>query len=306
MTTGAFVEASDGVRLHVTAEGDGPPVLFLHEYAGDHRSWSGQVAGLKDEFRCVTYSARGYLPSDVPADPAAYSWQRAVQDAIDVLDALGIEQAHVVGLSMGGYTALQLGRLHPDRLRSIMAVSAGSGSEPAKRAAYLDEARIVADQLRTRGTAEVGAQMAVGPSRIQLKHRDEAAWQEFVNLFTDHSAEGLALTVLGIQGARPSLWDLIDDFSRIPVPLLVVNGDEDEACLSTGLLLKRAVPTCGLLILPNSGHVPNLEDPGRFNDITRQFARCVESEAWPERDPRSKGTSQFGLGHPAGADRGRP
>jgi pimeloyl-ACP methyl ester carboxylesterase len=295
MTTGAFVESSDGVRLHVTDGGDGPPVLFLHEYAGDHRSWSGQVAVLRDEFRCITYSARGYLPSAVPADPAAYSWQRAVQDAVDVLDALGVDQAHVVGLSMGGYTALQLARLHPDRLRSIMAVSAGSGSEPAKRAAYLEEAQIVADQLRTCGTAVVGARMAVGPGRIQLKHRNEAAWQEFVDQFTDHSAEGLALTVLGVQRSRPSLWDLTDDFSRVRVPLLVVNGDEDEACLSTGLLLKGTVPSCGMLVLPNSGHVPNLEDPRQFNDITRRFIRCVESRSWPERDPRSRTTSQFGL-----------
>jgi pimeloyl-ACP methyl ester carboxylesterase len=303
MTTGAFVEASDGVRLHVTDDGDGPPVLFLHEYAGDHRSWSGQVAGLKDEFRCIRYAARGYLPSEVPTDPAAYSWERAVQDGIEVLDVLGVERAHVVGLSMGGYTALQLGRLHPDRVRSIMAVSAGSGSEPAKREAYLEEAQLVAAQLRAQGPAEVGAQMALGPTRIQLKHRDQAAWQEFVDQFADHSAEGLALTVLGIQASRPSLWDLMHDFSCVRVPLLVVNGDEDEACLSTGLLLKRTVPSCGMLVLPNSGHVPNLEDRRQFNDITRRFVRCVESGSWPERDPRSRATSQFGLCESAEAGR---
>lgn len=298
MAKGSHVATSDGVRLYVTDDGAGPPVLFLHEYAGDYRSWSGQVAGLKDEFRCVTYSARGYLPSDVPADPASYSWQRAVQDAIEVLDALGIEQAHLIGLSMGGYTALQLGRLHPGRLRSIMAVSAGSGSEPAKRASYLEEAKVVAGQLRTRGAAAVGAQMATGPSRIQLRRRSEAAWQEFVDQLAGHSAEGLALTVLGIQASRPSLWELTDDFSRMTIPLLVVNGDEDEACLPAGLLLKRTAPACGMLVLPNSGHLPNLEDERQFNDIARWFIRSVESGAWPTRDPRSRATSTFGLDQP--------
>ena len=87
----------------------------------------------------------------------------------------------------------------------------------------------------------------------------------------------------------------MDDFSRLSVPLLVVNGDEDEACLSTGLLLKRTVPTCGMQVLPNSGHVPNLENPRQFNDITRRFLRSVESDTWPERHPRSKASSQFGL-----------
>jgi pimeloyl-ACP methyl ester carboxylesterase len=196
---------------------------------------------------------------------------------------------------MGGYTALQVGRLHPDRVRSIMAVSSGSGSDPAVRAAYLQEAAVVAEQLRARGTAAVGGQMAVGPSRIQLKQHNEPAWHEFVEQFTEHSAEGLALTILGVQAGRPSLWELMDDFRQLPVPLLVVNGDEDEACLSTGLLLKRTAPSCGLLVLPNSGHVPNLEDPGQFNAITRRFLRRVESHTWPERDPRSRATSQFGL-----------
>jgi pimeloyl-ACP methyl ester carboxylesterase len=290
-----LVETSDGVRLHVTDTGDGPAVLFLHEYAGDHRSWSGQVADLAGDHRCVTYAARGYPPSDVPTSPSAYSWQRAVDDAITVLDALRVETAHVVGLSMGGYTAVQLGLRHPDRVRSVMAVSVGSGSDPATRSAYLAETGIVADGLRSRGTVAVGRAMAEGPSRVQLKHHSEAAWHEFVEQFADRSAEGMALTVLEIQGRRPALHDLTDDLRTLSVPLLVVNGDEDEACLSTGLLLKRTVPSCGLWVLPNSGHVPNLENPRQFNDITRRFLRHVESGTWPRRDPRSRLTSQFGL-----------
>lgn len=301
MTKCALVETSDGVRLHVTDTGDGAPVLFLHEYAGDHRSWSRQVSELKDGYRCITYAARGYPPSDVPTSPSAYSWQRAVDDAITVLDVLEVERAHLVGLSMGGYTAVQLGLRHPDRVRSIMAVSVGSGSDPATRSAYLNETRIVADHLRSRGAAYVGRKMAEGPSRVQLKYHNEPAWHEFIEQFSEHSTEGRALTVLEIQGRRPSLHDMIDEFRNLSVPLLVVNGDEDEACLCTGMMLKRTVPSCGMQILPNSGHVPNLEDPRQFNDIIRRFIRRVESNAWPERDPRSRSTSQFGLDQPDSA-----
>ncbi|GAA3567003.1 alpha/beta hydrolase [Amycolatopsis ultiminotia] len=303
MTTCPPVRTSDGIRLHVTDTGDGIPVLFLHEYAGDHRSWAGQVAELAHDYRCITYAARGYPPSDVPAAPSAYSWQRAVDDAIAVLDALDVGTAHVVGLSMGGYTALQLGLRHPDRVRSVMAVSVGSGSDPAHRTAYLAEAGAVAEHLRSRGPAFVGRKAAEGPSRIQLKHRNEPAWHEFIDQFSEHSAEGLAHTILEIQRRRPALHELAGEFSRFPVPLFVVTGDEDEACLSTGLLLKRTVPSCGLQILPHSGHVPNLEDPPQFNDITRRFLRCVESGSWPERDPRSRHTAQFGLGRPDPAAR---
>ncbi|MBK1787941.1 alpha/beta fold hydrolase [Prauserella cavernicola] len=297
MTTYPLVDTADGIRLHVTDTGNGPPVLFLHEYAGDHRSWSRQVAELKDDHRCITYAARGYPPSAVPTAPSAYSWQRAVDDAVTVLDALEIGTAHVVGLSMGGYTAVQLGLRHPGRIRSVMAVSVGSGSDPATRSAYLDETRLVADRLRSHGPAFVGRSMGEGPGRVQLKLHNEPAWHDMIDQFSEHSAEGLALTILEIQGRRPSLHDLRGELASLSVPLLVVNGDEDEACLSTGLMLKRTVPSCGMYVLPNSGHVPNLENPRQFNEITRRFLRSVESGTWPTRDPRSKASSQFGLEH---------
>jgi len=289
------VRTPDGVRLHVTDTGDGPPILFLHEYAGDHRSWARQVADLAADHRCVTYAARGYLPSDVPTAPEAYSWQRAVDDAVAVLDALDLGSAHLVGLSMGGYTALQLGLRHPDRVRSIVAASVGSGSDPATRAAYLAETRTVAAELRSRGAGSVARRMAGGPSRIQLRARDEGAWHEMVAQFAEQSVEGLAHTIVEVQGRRPSLHELVDDLARLPVPLLVVDGDEDEACLPTGLLLKRTVPACGLAVLPNGGHVPNLEDPVRFADLVRGFLRSVRSGGWPVRDPRSRATLQFDL-----------
>ncbi|MCE0764750.1 alpha/beta hydrolase [Pseudonocardia kujensis] len=289
------VVTTDGVRLAVAETGRGAPVVFLHEYAGDQRSWAGQVADLAADHRCVTIAARGYLPSEVPADPAAYSWERAVDDVVAVLDALGLESAHVVGLSMGGYTALQLGLRHRDRVRSILAASVGSGSDPATRPAYLAETEIVAAELRARGADFVGRRMAEGPSRVQLRAADPAAWDEMVAQFAEHSVEGLANTIVEVQGRRPSLHDLVDDLARLPVPLLVVVGDEDEACLSTGLLLKRTVPACGLAVLPNSGHVPNLEDPRRFTDLVRWFQGLVQAGAWPERDPRSRAVLQFDL-----------
>src|SRR3954462_6760929 len=100
------VSTDDGVRLHVEETGAGCPVLFVHEFAGDHRSWEPQVRSLSRRYRCVTYAARGYPPSDVPADPTAYSQDLAVADALAVLDHLGIELVHVVGLSMGAFCTL--------------------------------------------------------------------------------------------------------------------------------------------------------------------------------------------------------
>jgi len=184
---------------------------------------------------------------------------------------------------------------HPDRVRSITAVSVGSGSDPATRAAYLAETSTVAEQLRRRGAAFVGRRMGHGPSRVHLKARDAAAWQEMVDQFAEHSVEGLARTIVEVQGRRPALHDLTAELGGLTLPVLVVVGDEDEACLSTGLLLKRTLPAAALQVLPNSGHVPNLEDPRRFNDLVRGFVRQVEAGGWPVRDPRSRAVLQFDL-----------
>jgi pimeloyl-ACP methyl ester carboxylesterase len=285
------VITSDGVRLHAEATGAGLPVLFIHEFAADHRTWSGQVDALSGTFRCIRYAARGYPPSEVPAEQERYNYLRQADDAIDVLDAFGIARAHVVGLSMGGFCALQLGLRYPDRVSSLLVASAGSGASPSGRSAFLAETEQMAAALRADGMAAVGARQAMGPNRIQLRRKNPAAWDEFARQLAGHSAEGMALTVLGIQRSRPSLWDITGPLAGLTTPTLVVNGDEDEACLEAGLLLKRTIPTAGMAVVPNSGHALNLEEPALFNDLVRTLVRAAEAGHWPTRDPRSLSAS---------------
>src|SRR5205085_1837645 len=176
-----YATAADGVRLYYEESGSGFPILFVHEFAGDLRSWEAQIGRFSQQYRCLAYNARGYPPSDVPSDPSAYSQQHAVDDAVAVLEAGGVDHAHVVGLSMGG--------------------------------------------------------------------------------FAEHDAVGAANTMRGVQKERPSLYDLGGQLERVQVPVLVVTGDEDEACLEPDLMLKRSIPTAGLLVLPKTGHTLNLEEP---------------------------------------------
>lgn len=294
------VTTSDGVRLYAEAAGSGPPVLFIHEFAADHRAWARQVEALSGEFRCITYDARGYPPSEVPKEQDRYSYIRQADDAIDVLDAFGVGKAHIVGLSMGGFCALQLGIRYPGRVSSLLVSSAGSGANPAGRAAFLAETEQVAAAFRAHGSAAVAERLAVGPSRVQLRRKNPAAWREFVRQLGEHSAEGMALTVTGVQRSRPSLYDITDQLRRITAPTLVVNGDEDEACLDAGLLLKRTIPAAGLLIVPNSGHALNLEEPDRYNDMIRTLIRASRGGRWPARDPRSLSAGMGIAGPPPG------
>ena len=292
------VRTDDGVRLHVEETGEGFPVLFIHEFAGDHRSWEPQVRAFARRYRCITYAARGYPPSDVPEDGAAYSQARAVADAVAVLDGLGVERAHVVGLSMGGFATLHLGLRHPERARSLVVAGCGYGAQPEKGEAFRAESHAVADAFAAEGAAEVAKRYAVGPARVQFQNKDARGWAEFAAQLAEHSSEGSERTMRGVQAARPSLYDLTDELRALDVPTLIVTGDEDEGCLEPSLMLKRTIPVSGLAVIPQSGHTLNLEEPEAFNALLARFFADVEHDAWRRRDPRSLARSTTGMDEP--------
>ena len=289
------VTTDDGVRLHYEETGEGVPVLFVHEFAGDHRSWEPQVRALSRRHRCIAYAARGYPPSDIPDGLDAYSQDRAVADALAVLDAAGVERAHVVGLSMGGFCTLHLGLRHPGRVLSLVVAGVGYGSQPERQEAFRAESAVIARAFRDEGPAQVAERYAVGPARVQFQNKDPRGWAEFAQALAGHDATGAELTMLGVQARRPSLYDLTDDLARMTTPVLLVNGDEDEGCLEPGLMLKRTIPTAGLVLLPRTGHTVNLEEPELFNRLVGDFIATVEAGRWAARDPRSLATSTTGM-----------
>ena len=291
----AHVSTDDGVRLHVEETGAGFPVLFVHEFAGDHRSWEPQVRALSRRYRCIVYAARGYPPSDVPQEPTAYSQARAVADAVAVLDALRIDVAHVVGLSMGGFATLHLGLRHPGRARSLVVAGAGYGAQPERRDAFRRESNLIADAFASEGAAEVAERYAVGPARVQFQNKDPRGWAEFAAHLAEHDSQGSALTMRGVQAARPSLYDVTDELRALDVPTLLIAGDEDEGCLEPSLMLKRTIPTAGLALLPRTGHTCNLEEPELFTRLGERCIADVENGAWHPRDPRSLATSTTGM-----------
>jgi len=290
-----FVTADDGVRLHWEESGSGKPLLFIHEFAGDHRSFAPQVEHFRDRYRCLVYDARGYPPSDVPVDERAYSQLRAVADAVAVLDAAGVERAHVVGVSMGGFCALHLGLRHPDRVDGLVIAGVGYGAHPDAAATFRAESEAVAAAFDAEGAAEVAKRYAVGPARVQFQNKNRAAWEVFARQLAEHDSGGSARTMRGVQRLRPSLYDLRDELAAMAVPVLIVVGDEDEGCLEADLMLKRTIPTSGLAILPRTGHTCNLEAPDEFNAPVERFLAAVDAGAVTPRDPRSLSASVTGM-----------
>lgn len=291
----SYALSDDGVRLYYEEAGCGTPLIFVHEFAGDHRSWEPQIRHFARRYRCVVYNARGYPPSDVPESVSSYSQNRAADDIKAVLDHLKIDRAHVVGLSMGGFATLHFGFRHPDRALSLCVAGCGYGAEREEREKFRSEAVIIAEGLRRQGMPVFAERYAYGPTRVQFENKDPRGFAEFKRMLAEHDALGAANTQLGVQRERPSLYDLTEEMKRLTVPTLILTGDEDWPCLAPGIFMKRHIPSAALSVMPSSGHTINLEEPDEFNRIVGTFIAQVDSGRWLNRDPRAQSASITGM-----------
>ncbi len=291
----AFATTDDGIRLFYEETGAGKPVIFVHEFAGDYRSWEPQVRYFGRRYRCLTFNARGYPPSDVPESPSAYSQLRAAKDIEAVLDHLGIDRAHVVGLSMGGFATLEFGFQFPRRAFSLCVCGCGYGAERDQRERFREEAAAAAEFILSAKMPAFAEKYAYGPTRVQFENKDPRGFAEFKRMLAEHSALGAANTQLGVQRERPSLYDRVEEMQRLDVPTLIISGDEDWPCLLPQLLMKQNIKSAALSLMTNCGHTINLEAAGEFNHILGEFLAQVDSGRWPVRDTRAMSGSITGI-----------
>jgi pimeloyl-ACP methyl ester carboxylesterase len=284
----AYARADDGVRLYYEEAGAGVPVVFVHEFAGDHRSWELQMRFFSRRHRCIAYAARGYPPSDVPEDVASYSQARAAADIVAVMDGAGIDRAHVVGLSMGAFATLHLGLDHPGRALSLVIAGIGYGAEKQHEAEFRANAEAAARGFETQGSRRFAETYGSSAARVQFEAKDPRGWREMVDWLAEHDPKGAANTMRGVQAHRPSLYDLEERLERLALPTLIIAGDEDDQTLLPGIFLKRTIPASGLMVLPKTGHTINLEEPAAFNQAVADFHAQVAAGRWLPRDPRAR------------------
>lgn len=281
------VMTPDGTKLYYEEVGSGSPVLFVHEYAGDYRTWEPQLRYFSRSHRCITYSQRGYPPSDVPTDPSKYGQDIARDDIIALMDALKIDKAHIVGHSMGASTALHVGIHYPSRCLSVTAASCGYGS--SADADFVEQGRAAsretAKMFETVDFPTAAARYADGATRQTHKNKDPRGFAEFAAMLADHSPVGHALTMRELQAKRPMLWEMKPQLEKFTPPLLIIVGDEDDWCLDPSIFLKRTVPTAGLLVLPRAGHTITSEEPAAFNAALAELFPAAESGRWLSHKP---------------------
>lgn len=278
---------SGDVSLYFEEAGQGEPIVFVHEFADDLHSWEPQLRFFSRRYRCVAFNARGYPPSDVPQAVSKYSQAIATDDIARVMRHLKIAKAHVIGCSMGGYATLHFGLRYARLAKSLTVVGAGYGSDPDKRAQFLDDTEVMARRFDELGTAEAVKPYQIGPARVQFQNKDPHGFAQFCAEFAKHSARGSANTLRGVQARRPSIYSLESGLRKLKVPLHIMSGDEDNNCIDPAVFIKRVCPSAWLTIVPNTGHAVNVEEPDLFNRLTAEFLAQVDSGRWKPRDPRS-------------------
>jgi pimeloyl-ACP methyl ester carboxylesterase len=249
----------------------------VHEYGGSCRSFDLQVAAFRARYRCVTFNARGYPPSELPASAESYSQDHAVADIAAVMDGLGLARAHLVGVSMGAASSLQYALKEPARILSATLVGIGSGSDDP--GTFRANAEANARLLEAGGMAALAAQMNESPTRRRLKDKNPDEFRRFNEQLLAMSPLGHAGTSRGVQGKRPTLYTHEKRLAALAVPVLVVVGDEDAPCRKPSDFLERVLPDARLRVFPQTGHCVNLENPDEFNGLCLEFIRAAAVES---------------------------
>lgn len=246
------------VGLHSVADGpeDGPVVVFGGSLGSDHRMWEPQVKPLVERgFRVIRYDTRGHGASPVP--PGPYSLDDLGGDVIALLDAHGVESAHVVGLSLGGMTGIWLGAHAADRVESLVLCCTSAKLGPPQM--WVDRAKTV----RESGTAAI-AEAGVGrwlTAGYAAEHPDRAEFlREMIAAVPD---EGYAASCAAIER-----MDLVDVLPKIATPTLVIAGAQDPATpVEHAEVIAGGIPDARLEVVEGAAHLGNFEQPERFSAL---------------------------------------
>ncbi len=220
-------------------------LLLTHGYSGTQKMWDPQLAALAESYQVITWDAVGHGASDSPADPERYTCTETLEDMAAILDAVGVQQAVIGGLSMGGYLSLAFHAAYPNRTRALILADTGPGYRK-------DEAR------------EQWNKMARGRAKyFRLRGLDELETGDPAHGDTHRSAEGLALAAehLLVQHDGHVMASLPD----IKVPVLVIVGENDTPFIQPSEYMATKIPEAELVTLPDAGHVANIDNPELFN-----------------------------------------
>ena len=242
--------------------GTGLPVIFLHAFPLNRTMWDPQVGALVAECRCIAIDMRG-LGESAPAPP--YSMDRYADDVAGVLDALQIERAVIVGLSMGGYVAFALWRRHAHRVRGLVLADTRAAADTVEG---VERRRKLIEVAETQGSTGVANMQIAGLVGRTTREKRPDIYDATHRLMAQTPVEG----IIGGLEALMSRPDSTETCATITVPTLVVVGDEDAVTpVKEAKRLQQAIPGSRLEVLQQAGHLSSLERPAAFTTVLSEF-----------------------------------
>jgi len=268
----------NGVDLYWVQTGQGVPLVWVHKYGGDLRSWEPQARYFSRRYRVVTYNHRGYHSATVLTAARYYSQDLLVEDLCQLLRHLGFGPVHLGGCSMCANVARDFAIAHGEMTRSLILVGAGAGS--VNREQFLKDQEASVAAVEREGIAILVAKFENLPTRASFKEKDSRGFAEFLSQASEHDAQVCAHLAREVMAKRKTIFDLETELKALRVPTLITVGDRDTACVEPSLLMRSWIPHAGLVVFPVCGHTPNLEEPGLFNLFVSEFLAAVEAGRW--------------------------
>lgn len=269
---------ANGIDIYYEEAGTGFPLIFCHEFAGDMRSWEPQVRHFSRRYRVVTFNYRGYPPSTVPPDEAAYKHETLVEDLHQFIGALGISRAHIAGLATGGNLALNFAIQHPSLVAGLVVAGAGAGTVDRKQ--WLVGAAKFADDIERDGTEGIVANIVNAPQRVIFKEKDPRGWASFIEMIRSFSAVGCTHMMRNALMNRKPIFELKASLEKLSMPILVMVGDRDLPAAESSRFIQMHARHAGLMVIPMCGHTLNSEEPGLYNMVVADFIAAVDAGHW--------------------------
>lgn len=269
---------ANGVNLSYEVTGSGAPLVWVHEFGGDLRSWEPQVRHFSRRYRVVTYNQRGYAPSSIPRTASDYSQQVLIEDLHELIKHLDIAPVHLGGCSMGANVARDFAIGHPEMTRSLIMLGAGAGS--VNREQFLQDEENIAASLDREGISSLVQHFETVPNRATFKEKDPRGFAEFLQHVAEHDARACAYLAREVLMKRKTVPELETELKALRVPTLIIAGDRDTPSIEPSVMMRTWIPHAGLLVLPECGHIANLEEPALFNLHVAEFLAAVEARRW--------------------------
>jgi 2-succinyl-6-hydroxy-2,4-cyclohexadiene-1-carboxylate synthase len=264
------VVRANGIDFHVEDQGNGPPLVLLHGFTGNAASWALVSRDLAADHRVIAIDLIGHGASSAPVDPSRYTFEQALPDLAEVTSQLGIGRAAWLGYSLGGRLALGMTLDYPDRVSSLILVSATAGIQHE----HERHQRAEADEITARRIEDAGVEAFVDEwERLPIWESQRALPDEVSRDQRDirlgNRAVGLTNSLRGMgQGAQPSYWERLGE---IEVPVLLMAGALDRKYVGIAGQMGVRIVDAALSVVPGVGHAVHLERPREFIDDVRAF-----------------------------------